>query len=306
MTRYFKMAFVLFLSGHFDKVGGHGRLLDPPARGSMWRKGFDSPKNHNDNQMFCGGFSRQWEINNGKCGVCGDPWDGSHSHEPGGIFYSGQISQTYTSGQEITIDVEVTANHLGWFEFRLCPNNVPDAEITQDCLDQYVLPLKYHDGTDTGTRRPIDSSIGHFITRARLPVGVTCSHCMLQWKWKTGISWGREPDGHSCIGCGPQEEFYGCSNIAITGSGVQIPTTRRPITSSPLLTLTVTRRTSETTTIPTSLPQTRTVVTTQRSASRCYGVNLWSGGHKTLDDWCVYNCLQTNYCPQTMCKCDIP
>lgn len=97
-------------------------------------------------------LQRQWEINNGKCGVCGDPWDGSHSHEPGGIFYSGQISQTYTSGQEITIDVEVTANHLGWFEFRLCPNNVPDAEITQDCLDQYVLPLKYHDGTDTGTR----------------------------------------------------------------------------------------------------------------------------------------------------------
>lgn len=57
MARYFIIALVLFLSGHFDKVKGHGRLLDPPARGSMWRKGFASTKNYNDNQMSCGGFN---------------------------------------------------------------------------------------------------------------------------------------------------------------------------------------------------------------------------------------------------------
>lgn len=24
---------------------------------------------------FCGGIHRQWDINKGKCGVCGDPYD---------------------------------------------------------------------------------------------------------------------------------------------------------------------------------------------------------------------------------------
>lgn len=56
-------------------VSGHGRLIEPPSRASMWRYGFDSPPNYNDHELYCGGFSRQWQTNKGKCGVCGDPWD---------------------------------------------------------------------------------------------------------------------------------------------------------------------------------------------------------------------------------------
>ena len=36
---------------------GHGRLVKPPSRGSMWRFGYDTPPNYNDNQLFCGGVS---------------------------------------------------------------------------------------------------------------------------------------------------------------------------------------------------------------------------------------------------------
>jgi hypothetical protein len=56
-------------------VSGHGRLIEPPSRASMWRYGFDAPANYNDHELYCGGFSRQWQTNGGKCGVCGDPWD---------------------------------------------------------------------------------------------------------------------------------------------------------------------------------------------------------------------------------------
>lgn len=56
-------------------VNGHGRLIEPPSRASAWRYGFDTPHNYNDHELFCGGFTRQWEKNGGKCGVCGDPWD---------------------------------------------------------------------------------------------------------------------------------------------------------------------------------------------------------------------------------------
>ena len=37
----------------------------------------------------------------------------------------------------------------------------------------------------------------------------------------TGNSWGSDPDGTSCLGCGYQEEFYGCSDITITASDGQ-------------------------------------------------------------------------------------
>ena len=36
-------------------VLGHGRLIDPPQRSSMWRFNFSTPENYNDNQLYCGG-----------------------------------------------------------------------------------------------------------------------------------------------------------------------------------------------------------------------------------------------------------
>ena len=37
------------------EIRGHGRLRVPPSRGSMWREGFNTPINYNDNELFCGG-----------------------------------------------------------------------------------------------------------------------------------------------------------------------------------------------------------------------------------------------------------
>jgi hypothetical protein len=36
---------------------GHGMMLDPPNRSSMWHYGFNVPPNYNDNGLNCGGFS---------------------------------------------------------------------------------------------------------------------------------------------------------------------------------------------------------------------------------------------------------
>jgi len=48
-----------------------------------------------------------------------------------------------------------------------------------------------------------------------LPANLTCKHCVFQWKYITRNSWGVS-NGKSCLGCGEQnEEFYGCSDIAI-------------------------------------------------------------------------------------------
>merc|ERR1712168_16944 len=53
------------------EVTSHGRLAHPPARATAWRYGFNTPANYNDNELFCGGFTHQWQKNGGKCGICG-------------------------------------------------------------------------------------------------------------------------------------------------------------------------------------------------------------------------------------------
>ena len=47
-----------------------------------------------------------------------------------------------------------------------------------------------------------------------------------------GNTWGVDPDGTECVGCGPQGNFYGCADISITEDGVP-PATDPPATNPP-------------------------------------------------------------------------
>lgn len=38
-----------------DYVSGQGRMLMPPGRSTMWRLGYETPINFNDNVLSCGG-----------------------------------------------------------------------------------------------------------------------------------------------------------------------------------------------------------------------------------------------------------
>ena len=87
-------------------VCGHGMLLDPPSRNSAWRVGFDTPKNWNDNEQNCGGFATQWNTNNGRCGVCGDPFNAKkQEHIHPGKYATGTVTRTYSRGQTIKVRV---------------------------------------------------------------------------------------------------------------------------------------------------------------------------------------------------------
>ena len=76
----------------------------------------------------------------------------------------------------------LAANHKGWFEFRVCPNNNIHKEATHECLDRYLLPLA--DGS--GTRLPVYYGQEFFNVKLRLPRGLTCEQCVIQWKYNTG------------------------------------------------------------------------------------------------------------------------
>ncbi|XP_063436368.1 uncharacterized protein LOC134717806 [Mytilus trossulus] len=160
--------------------------------------------------------------NGGKCGVCGDPYQGPYPNEAGGIYAKGIIARTYKSGQDISVKIQITANHLGWFEFRLCVNNNISKKITHACLDKHLLKT-----SDTvhvvkqilvlninmicivsfTKRSRFSANSGIKELTLQLPKDLVCIQCVLQWKWRTANSPG-----------GSEEEYYGCSDIAIEKS----------------------------------------------------------------------------------------
>ncbi|KAI0216416.1 hypothetical protein LSAT2_031562 [Lamellibrachia satsuma] len=186
------------------EIRGHGRLRVPPSRGSMWRDGFNNPIYYNDNELFCGGYYYQNSLKGGKCGICGDPWGTSAPlFEAGGTYANGIITRTYTEGQKIGIAVEVTTQHGGWFEFRICPNNDVTTPATHECLNSNLLPLA--DGT--GSR---------IYLQRKGPIGFYNTTFFCRWDFLVrSNNWGTDKGGRSCVGCGPQEEFYGCADVAI-------------------------------------------------------------------------------------------
>ncbi|CAL4241686.1 unnamed protein product [Meganyctiphanes norvegica] len=198
-------------------VKGHGRLIEPPSRASAWRYGFQTPIDYQDNEGFCGGFNHQYSENEGRCGICGDAWElDTRPHEAGGLYATGTIVREYSAGEVITVNVDVTANHLGHFEFKLCPNNNIHQKATQECLDQY--PLALADGS--GYNHWIDSNTGDHPVELILPKGLTCTQCVLQWRYVAGNNWGICEDGTGALGCGPQEEFRACADIAISNNNM--------------------------------------------------------------------------------------
>ncbi|XP_015792569.1 uncharacterized protein LOC107369157 [Tetranychus urticae] len=208
---------ILFLFQFSSKVSGHGRLIQPASRSSAWRFGFPTTPNYDDNQLFCGGFTVQWDVNDGKCGICGDPYSGPKPNElPDGKYTKPLIiTANYTEGDTITALVQLTANHHGSFDFRLCPATSDKVEVTQECLNSHVLEvLNSVDGSRYKYTVPDDAHRTYEVSVA-LPRGLTCDRCVFQWTYTAGNNWGRCDNGTSATGCGPQETFRACADVRI-------------------------------------------------------------------------------------------
>lgn len=307
--------FLLSLSHLMPAVVGHARLLHPPSRASMWRFGFNAPIDYNDNEGFCGGAAVLHETYNGKCGVCGDVWDPiPRAHERGGPFYSGYVTATFKAGEIVTAVVQLTANHGGFFEFRVCPYDNPEAgdleldtagkmvEVSQACLDKHLLRMENGQGTKFYLN---STNIGYYNASVKLPVDLHCKKCLFQWRYKTGNSWGTDENGYSCVGCGKQEEFKACADIIIEPSDEV--STVMPMTS------TQNGETSEDTTTELTETTTDNPVTMSSSTTSQTTTTAGTGGCRPtaiyaevpgMTEWCIINC-NAGYCPASHCVCNI-
>ncbi|KXJ06921.1 hypothetical protein AC249_AIPGENE17642 [Exaiptasia diaphana] len=137
------------------------------------------------------------------------------------LYATGLITRKYAKGQEISVKIRITANHQGWFEFRVGDIGTPP--ITQA---KFTYLLKTPDGKTRVPLRGYGSSLETI--KLRLPADLTCRQCVLQWWWKVGNSWGCEMVNgkKKCgLGYGPQETFVNCADIQIgDGGGLPPPT----------------------------------------------------------------------------------
>lgn len=124
----------------------------------------------------------QYGRNGGKCGVCGDPWQGPYENEAGGKYGNGIIVRNYKQGSKVEITIHISANHRGFFELKLCPNNNPTVRINHDCLNKYPLTIL----NGNGTRFYPGTSVGNHVLDVLLPPDVTCTQCVIQWRYHAG------------------------------------------------------------------------------------------------------------------------
>ena len=76
----------------------------------------------------------------------------------------------------------MTANHKGFFVFRLCPNNNPKKAPSEECFTHY--PLKFASGEEIYMVKKL--FLGRIELEIKLPDGLECWQCILQWTWVTG------------------------------------------------------------------------------------------------------------------------
>ncbi|XP_005096033.1 uncharacterized protein LOC101845159 [Aplysia californica] len=289
---------------------GHGYLIDPAQRSSVWRVQkfipMHPPQNYDDNGLNCGGISYQ-KVHGYKCGVCGDPWKGPLENEAGGKYAKNIITGRYQQGADVTFTATITANHLGWFEFRVCPVGIGE-KVTQACLDRYPLSLA---GRPGNIQHHIGSRKGNIETTVSLPVGLSCTHCVLQWKYHASNSPGQ---AH-------QEEFINCADIEIMPLGGPAPPAQTPFpvpyqTPTPMPTVVppLTTQAPPTSQCRGNLGQARDKKCADEcSSSGCPGevaglkctcssgsCRAWSD----MDTWCSSNCALDN-CPAQFCTCNL-
>lgn len=177
-------------------VTSHGYLCDPPSRNAAWLCGYpeDTPKNYDQMALNAGGVHRTYPNYPDRYpllyGVCGDPVERSQDHAAGGIHDRG-VRREYRRGDEVQIQITVTAGHKGEFDIQLC-NTYPERE---DCFYS-ISKFSINDSPE--------GLYGNVSFPITLPQNISCDHCVLRWFWTTNNSPGLPP-----------EIFINCADITI-------------------------------------------------------------------------------------------
>ena len=100
-------------------------------------------------------------------------------HEIGGEFERGIIVRRYSVGQTVDVTMQVQAVHKGWHEMRICNFSQSGVE-NEACFRENVVRF----GNGETRVWDIDQGTGHMTFQIKLPDGLRCERCVLQWQWQ--------------------------------------------------------------------------------------------------------------------------
>lgn len=149
-----------------------------------------------------------------RSGVCGDLRAPVQDHRRGGKFYhNAKIAKAYRQGSIIEIGMTVVTHHNGFIELYVCNVQHCYGEISEWCFRHgFCKQLQRHWDRDCETRfnkkcGPIDPNypgrwylpcttaarnsyeyFGPTAIKYRLPPGLNCKHCVLQWFYSSANS----------------------------------------------------------------------------------------------------------------------
>jgi hypothetical protein len=118
---------VVLTSGQITPVNAHGFLRTPKPRNVAF---FNDGRQTNGNSKGYKPYPSLANVNNGPCG---DPFQDLSTNF---VNQPGEIQANYTMGATIDLVVDVTANHGGFFEYRLCPRRTG---LTNECFESNKL-----------------------------------------------------------------------------------------------------------------------------------------------------------------------
>lgn len=155
--------------------------------------------------------------------ICGDP-RGQHHHEASGKFASPvKIAQRYRAGGVLKARVVITANHMGRWGLRLCALKDASPGAERATLKNCLKPLRLSGGKGRYVYVPSTASESH--GSFRLPRGMSCKRCVVQWRWETSNTCNppgtphkyRNPYVGTCTAGLRPETFTNCADISIIG-----------------------------------------------------------------------------------------
>ena len=91
----------------------------------------------------------------------------------------------------IDVRIEILSSVQGYFEFNICPNNDVTKRVSRECLEEFPLRILSEDQKVSYGRRyypELDPGMPGVVSLAlEIPDGLTCSQCVLQWRWHGGM-----------------------------------------------------------------------------------------------------------------------
>lgn len=223
-----------------------------------------------------------WPSKVGTHGLCGDPVQDraalDYDWKKAPYMYPSPSQATYTAGDIVEFEIGMCTEHIGFYEFRICDKTLDGRTLKseqdgQDCLDKWVLervsggsgaddqpidtkhPGRWHvppggslmaqteaNWTDDEKVHVMQVPTPQWKMRYKIPEGLSCTACTLQWWWVSGnrcaydadvkdyYSRNNIPAGRTKFDvCGKGtygEEFWNCADITVK-AGANTPPRRR-------------------------------------------------------------------------------